>query len=184
MYACAHTPLDDETINLSSFSSGDKFFAFIRGFFGLKGLPNFFQKSNFFKTLIEKGFALVHIDDILILSNSKKHMFQIIEQLHIIGTKNHLKLAPEKSFFMILKVKILGHEIGYNTIKPKHSKVAAVHKVPAPTVRVSLIYFIGALSFYTKIIEKLHINLKPFCDLLHENLPRNWTEEHERLFIS
>ena len=77
--------------------------------------------SSFFKTLIEQGFALVYIDDILLLSTSKEHMFQLIEQLHIISTKNNLKLPPEKSFFMHLKVKFLGHEIGYNTIKPIHS---------------------------------------------------------------
>ena len=29
--------------------------------------------------------------------------------------------------------------------------------------------FIGALNYYTKFIEKLHINLKPFYDLSHEN---------------
>ena len=129
MYAYAHTPLDEDTIKLTSFSSGDKLFAFIRGFYGLKGLPNFFTKqmSTFFKTLIEQGFALVYIDDILLLSDSKEHMFQLIEQLHIISTKNNLKLAPEKSFFMLLKVKFLGHEIGYNTIKPIHSKIAAIH---------------------------------------------------------
>ena len=104
MYAYAHTPLDEDTIKLTSFSSGDKLFAFIRGFNGLKGLPNFFTKqmSTFFKTLIEQGFALVYIDDILLLSDSKEHMFQLIEQLHIISTKNNLKLAPEKSFFMVL----------------------------------------------------------------------------------
>ena len=109
MYAYAHTPLDEDTIKLTSFSSGDKLFAFIRGFYGLKGLPNFFTKqtSTFFKTLIEQGFALVYIDDILLLSDSKEHMFQLIEQLHIISTKNNLKLAPEKSFFMLLKVKFL-----------------------------------------------------------------------------
>ena len=96
MYAYAHTPLDEDTIKLTSFSSGDKLFAFIRGFYGLKGLPNFFTKqmSTFFKTLIEQGFALVYIDDILLLSDSKEHMFQLIEQLHIISTKNNLKLAP------------------------------------------------------------------------------------------
>ena len=44
-------------------------------------------------------------------------MFHFIEQLHIISTKNNLKLAPEKLFFMHLKVKVLGHEIGYNTKK-------------------------------------------------------------------
>ena len=131
---------------------------------------------------MEQGFALVYIDDILLLSDSKDHKFQLIEQLHIISTKNNLKLAPEKSFFMLLKVKFLGHEIGYITIKPIHSKIAAIHKIPSPTGKVALMSFIGALNFYTKFIEKLHINLKPFYDLLHENTPRKWTDEHESLF--
>ena len=42
--------------------------------------------------------------------------------------------------------------------------------------------FISALNFYIKLIEKLHINLKPFCDLLHESTPWKWPEEHETLF--
>ena len=45
---------------------------------------------------MEKGFALVYTDEILLLSDSKEHMFQLIEQLHIISTKNNLKLAPKK----------------------------------------------------------------------------------------
>ena len=184
MYAYAHTPLDEDTIKLTSFSSRDKLFAFIRGFYGLKGLPNFFTKqmSTFFKTLIEQGFALVYIDDILLLSDSEEHMFQLIEQLHNISTKNTLKLVLEKSFFMLLKVKFLGHEIGYNTIKPIHSKIAAIHKIPSPTDKVALKCFIDALNFYTNFIEKLHINLQQFYDLLHENTPWKWTDEHESLF--
>ena len=100
--------------------------------------------------------------DILLLSDTKEHMFQLIEQLHIISTKNHLKLAPEKSFFMLLKVKFLGHGIGYNTIKPIHSKIAAIYKIPSPTGKVALMSFIGALNFYTKFIEKLNNNLNCF----------------------
>ena len=175
MYAYAQTPLDEDTIKLTSFSSGDKFFAFIRGFYGLKGLPNFLTKqmSTFFKTVIEQGFALVYIDE---------HMFQLIEQLYIFSTKNNFKLAPEKSFFMLLKVQFLGHEIGYNTTKPIHSNIAAIHKIPSSTGKVALMSFIGALIFYTKFIEKLHINLKPFYYLLHENTPCKRTDEHERLF--
>ena len=183
MYAYAHTPLDEDTIKLTSFS-GDKFFAFIRGFYGLKGLPNFFTKqmSTIFETLIEQGFALVYIDDILLLSDSKEHMYQLIEQLHIISSKNNVKLAREKSFFMLPEVKFLGHEIGYNTIKSIHSKIATIHKIPSPTGKVAPMSFIGALNVYTKIFEKLHINLKPFYDLLHENTPWKWTDEHESLF--
>ena len=144
------------TIKLTSFSSGDKLFAFIRGFYYFEGLLNFFTKqmSTFFETLIEQGFALIYIDDILLLPNSKEHMFQLIEQLHIISTKNNPKLAPEKSFFMLPKVKCLGHEIGYNTIKPIRSKTAAIHKIPSPTGKVALMSFIGALNFYIKFIEK------------------------------
>ena len=41
MYAYAHTPLDEETIKHTGFSSGDKLYTFIRGFYGLKGLPFF-----------------------------------------------------------------------------------------------------------------------------------------------
>ena len=33
--------------------------------------------STFFKTFIEQGFALVYIDDILLLSDSKEHLFQL-----------------------------------------------------------------------------------------------------------
>ena len=50
MYANAHTPLHEETIKLTGFSSGDKFYTFIRGFYGIKVIPNFFTKqmSTFF----------------------------------------------------------------------------------------------------------------------------------------
>ena len=63
-----------------------------------------------------------------------------------------------------------------------HSKITAIHKIPSPTGKVALMIFIGALNFYTKFIEKLHINLKPIYNLLHENTPWKWTEDHERLF--
>ena len=83
---------------------------------------------------------------------------------------------------MLLKVKLLGHELGYDTIKPFHSKNAAIHKILSPTGKVALMSFIGALNFYTKFVEKLHINVKPFYDLLHKNNPWKWTDKHETLF--
>ena len=45
MYAYAHTPLDEKTIKLTGFSSGDKLYTFIRGFCGLKGLQSFSQNG-------------------------------------------------------------------------------------------------------------------------------------------
>ena len=66
--------------------------------------------------------ALVYIDDILLLADRKQEMFELIKELHKIATKENLKLAPAKLFYMLLKAKFLGHEIGNNTIKPIPSK--------------------------------------------------------------
>ena len=68
--------------------------------------------SCFFRTLIEQGFALVHIDSFLLFSNSKEHMFQLIEQLHIISINQNLKLAPGESFLLLLKNKFLDMKLG------------------------------------------------------------------------
>ena len=83
---------------------------------------------------------------------------------------------------MLLNVNFLGHEIGFNTIKLFHLKLAAIQKIPSPTGTIALMKFIGALNFNTKFIEKLNNNLKPFHDLLHENTPWNWISEHELSF--
>ena len=77
MYAYAHTPLDEETIKLTEFSSGENLYPFIRGFCGLKGLPNFFTKqmSTFFRSLTDKRSALLYFDDILLIADEKQEMF-------------------------------------------------------------------------------------------------------------
>ena len=184
MYAYAHAPLDEETITSTSFSSGDKLYAFIRGFYGLKGLPNFFTKQlySFFQKLIDQGFALVYIDDILLLAHTKPHMLNLIEQLHQICQTNNLKIAPEKSFYILLTVKFLGHEIGNNTIKPISSKIDAIHQIKTPTSKTELMRFIGSMNFYSKFINKLHISLKPFYTLLHDDISFEWTPELDKLF--
>ena len=60
MYAYAHTSLDEETNENTGFSAGGKLFALIGGFYGLKGLPNFFTKVtnvNLLKNSYRTGFT-------------------------------------------------------------------------------------------------------------------------------
>ena len=57
---------------------------------------------SFFQKLIDQGFALVYIDDILLLAHTKTHMLDLIEQLHRICHSNNLKIAPEKSIYILL----------------------------------------------------------------------------------
>ena len=52
MYAYAHTPLEEGTINLTSFSSGDKFFAFVRGLSRPERTSKFFLQNKCQTSLI------------------------------------------------------------------------------------------------------------------------------------
>ena len=42
--------------------------------------------------------------------------------------------------------------------------------------------FLGRVTFYSKFIEKLHINLKPLYALLHDDIKFQWTPELEKIF--
>ena len=108
-------------------------------------------------------------------------MFELIKELHIIATRENLKLekSPEKSFYMLLKVKFLGDEIGNNTIKPIPSKIEAIKRTPSPKKKKDVMQFLGSVNFYSKFIEK-HINLKPLYTLLHDDIKFQWTPELEK----
>ena len=179
MYAYAPTPLDEETIKLIR-----QIIRLYPWILWIKRISNFFTKqmSTFFRSLIDKRSALVYIDDILLLANEKQEMFELIKELHTIASRENLKLAPEKSFYMLLKVKFLGHEIGNNTIKPIPSKIEAIKRIPSPKEKKDVMQFLGSVYFYSKFIEKLHINLKPLYTLLHDAVKFQWTAELEKIF--
>ena len=109
-------------------------------------------------------------------------MFELIKELHKKATKENLKLAPEKSFYMLLTVKFFGHEKGNNTITPIPSKIEAIKRIPAPKDKKDVMQFLGRVNFYSKFIEKLHINLKPLYTLLHDDVKFQWTPELEEIF--
>ena len=62
-------------------------------------------------------------------------MLQVSKQLHDFANKENLKLAPEKSFFLLLTMKNVGHEIDFDSSEPILSEVVAIHKTAPPTIR-------------------------------------------------
>ena len=81
---------------------------------------------------------------------------------------------------MLLKVKFLVLEIGNNTIKPIQSKIEAIKRIPSPKEKNDVMQFLGSVNFYSKFIEKVHINLKSLYTLLHDDVEFQWTLELEK----
>ena len=65
-------------------------------------------------------------------------MLEVIEQLYQTCISNKLNIAPEKSFYILLTVKFLGHENGNSTVKLISSKNDGIHKLKAATPRAEL----------------------------------------------
>ena len=97
MYAYAHTPLDEETIKLTSFSSGDKLFAFIRGFYGLKGLPFFLLNKchHSLKHLLNKV--------LLLYTSMTFYSYQIPKNTCSNLLNNYILLAQKTTLNLLLK---------------------------------------------------------------------------------
>ena len=83
--------------------------------------------STSFRSIIDKRSALVYIDDILVLANEKQETFELIKELHTIASRENLKLAPEKSFYMLLKVKVKLVTTQSNQFHPKSTPLKEFH---------------------------------------------------------
>ena len=120
--SCAYhqVPLSPETQKLTSFIIGRKQYTNIRGIYGLCGLPNFFSglMTIHFGPLIKKKQAITYIDDTIMQSQNKNEMFTVINEYHTLPRKAGLKAAPDKTFFLLMKVKLLGHVISPDGFQP------------------------------------------------------------------
>ena len=93
-----------------------------------------------------------------------------------------MKLAPKKSFFMLLFVIYLRLENCFKRIKPIQSKIAATHKILSPTTKIELLWFIGSIIICSQLTEEVNHNMKPLYDLLHDIDKLHWNIELETQF--
>ena len=66
--------------------------------------------THFLYPLIRKGTVITYVD-IFIQTNSYPQMYETLIEYHMILLKENHKAAPDKTYFMLKKVKFLGHII-------------------------------------------------------------------------
>ena len=184
--SCAYhqVPLTPETQKLTSFIIGGRQYTYTRGFYGLGGLPDFFCRlmTIHFEPLIKKKQAITYIDHTIMQSQNKGEMFSIIHEYHNLLRKAGLRAAPEKTYFLLKKMKFLGHVISSEGKQPNGKRVKDLKNLKSPESKRDVMKVLGCLGFYSCYIKKLHVDSKPFYDLIRDSTSFHWTEEHERSF--
>ena len=184
--SCAYhqVPLNSKIQKLTSFIIGGRQYTYTRGFYGLCGLPNFFSRPRtiHFEPLIKKKQAITYINDTITQSQNKAEMFSIMHENHTFLRKAGLKAAPEKTFFFLKKVNFLGHVFSSEGIQPIAKRVRDLKNLKSPECKRDVRKVLGCLGFYSCNIKNLHVDSKPFYDLIRDSTSFHWTEELERIF--
>ena len=128
-------PLDEQSLRYTHFTIGNEQYCFKRLFYGISKGPAAFASilTHFLYPLIRKGTVITYVDDIFIKTNSYEQMYETLIEYHKILLKENLKAAPYKTYFMLKKVKFLGHIIKDKKLKPLTSRIDGFQKLEPPT---------------------------------------------------
>ena len=116
-------------------------------FFDLGNFPATFQAimNNIFADL---ACVIVYIDDILIFTKTEEKHDEIILEVLQRLKENDLFVKPEKCFFKLQEVEMLGLIVGSNEIKMDPKKVEIIMEWPVPSKVKKVQLFLEFANFY------------------------------------
>ena len=79
-------------------------------------------------------------------------------------------------------MKFLGHVISSEGIQPIAKRVKDLKNLKSPESKRDVMRVLGCLGFYSCYIKNLHVDSKPFYDLIRDSTSFHWSEEHEKIF--
>ena len=167
------------------FTIGNEQYCFKRLFYCISIGPAAFATilTHFLYFLIRKGTLITYVDDIFIQTTTYEQMYKTLEEYHIILQKENLKAATDKNYFMLKKVKFLGHIIENKKIKPLTSRIEEFQKLEPPnSIMKSLQRYLGTINILAKYVYGMQPILQPLYKLLHTETEFKWTKEHQTVF--
>ena len=155
--------LDNESMRYTHFTIGNDHYCFERLFYSISIGPAAFASihTHFLYPPIRKGTVITYVDDIFIQTTTYDQMYETLEEYHKILQKENLKAAPDKTFFMLKKVKFLGHIIENKKIKPLTSRIEGFQKFEPPNSMKSLQRYLGTINSLAKYVYGKQPILQP-----------------------
>ena len=153
--------------------------------FGLCNAPSTFQDltDRVFRGL-KWSSVLVYIDDVIIYSKTfEEHLEKLREVFERLRAAN-LTLKTKKCTFASTQVKVLGHIVSSDVIRPDPEKLAAIKNFPQPKSIKQLQSFLGLANYYRKFIGNFSKIASPLHKLLKHNSKFKWETDQERAFDS
>ena len=172
-------PLSEDTKKLTSFVVGGKQYMFERGFYGLRGLPNFFSRimTIHFAEMIAKKQAVTYIEDVILQAKTKVEMWKNLESYFQclissgLRAKQNQALSEKSSIPWTHCFRQRNSTSGQKGPRPKEPEKLENKRVVMRILR--------SLGFYCTFINSFHVDSKPSYELLRVRVPFEWTKQQE-----
>ena len=109
-------------------------------------------------------------------------MYETLKEYHKKLLKENLKAAPDKTYFMLKKVKFLGHIIENKKVKQITSRIDGFQKLEPPSSMNAHQRYLRTINFLAKYVYGMQPILQPLYNLLHRENDFKWTKEHQAIF--
>ena len=177
-------PLSKDTRKLTIFVVGGKQYLFERGFYGLCGLPTVFSRimTILFAEMIVRTQVITYIDVVILQAKTNAEMWKNLDSYFKCLRSSGLKAAPNKTKLFLRKIQLLGNIGSDRGIEPVAKKVQDLKNLRIPENKRDVMRILGSLVFYSTFIKNFQVGLKPFYELLKDDVPFESAKEHEKLF--
>ncbi|UYV64864.1 hypothetical protein LAZ67_3002201, partial [Cordylochernes scorpioides] len=175
--------IDEADREETAFITPDGLFEFKAMPFGLCNAPATFERmmDNLLKGL-RWTICLCYLDDVVIFADNFPDHLRRLEVVLNCFKRAGLKLNPGKCSFGASNIKILGHQVDKDGIRPDDDKIKAVSQFPIPKNLQQLRSFLGLSSYYRRFIKNYADIARPLNSLLSKGTKFQWNTDQERAF--
>lgn len=176
-------PMHEADKDKTAFATPDGLYEFNVMPFGLCNAPATFERmiDTVLRGLKWKT-CLCYLDDIVIFSSTFR---QHLERLDVVLTclsNAGLQLNTKKCHFASKNIKVLGHLVSKDGVRPDPDKVAAVLRFPRPANQKQLRSFLGLASYFRRFINHFAAIALPLHKLLTSGAAFAWSDGCELAF--
>ncbi|GFV80509.1 hypothetical protein TNCV_2150431 [Trichonephila clavipes] len=177
--------IDEADLEKTAFITPEGLYEFKVMPFGLCNAPATFERMmdnllrNFKWTM-----CLCYLDDIIVFSETfEDHLIRLRLVLKCLQEAG-LKLNSKKCLFAAQEVKILGHHVSSNGVRPDPDKIKAVRNFPTPKNIHGIRSFLGLCSYFRRFIKGFCYLAEPLQSLLKSGVEFHWGPEEVEAFNS
>lgn len=173
--------LAEDSRHLTTFITNKGCFQFKRVPFGLSDISETFQKV-MEEILYGLEGVKISIDDVIVHAYTLDELIVRLRRVFERCRQRNLKLNASKCEFGLTEIKVLGHVITSQGIKPDPAKTEAIRNAPAPKNVSEVKSFLGLCGYVSKFIPHYADLVEPLRVMTRKGVNWLWANEQAQAF--